>query len=596
MLNLKTFLLIFFAVPVALLHPTGEVVVLGVVQGPVVYHHCGISGVCWLEFQILVVDVISGTGVPEGGTINVLYVAEDTVKVKEIVRMGGVTDGEKIMVDTRYGGYLKHEGFYFEPLIFAWAEKNVVKVGQTAKIYYMLNASFNCHIQAYVYKPDGKTTKVYERFNAAPGEVATFTDSPKMEGGYTYVIEAYDGVSTSKASLQIAVKAEEPPPPGKEKKYYNVTFIVESSTGLPIKGAEVYLNDAYIGATLENGTLSVKNIEEGTYSLRVTANGYKEYSKVITISSNLVAVTLEVEEPNVEVKVNPSEIWIMAGEPFDIKIQIQTSGPPILIETLEYYTTKGVNIINRSIIENQVLQNGDVIVVYEGSAEIEGSFEITFTLRYQLINGERREISKTVNVHCTGFSAGYKRYIELEISVPDGNGTLRVYYPEVDMNVVNSMSKYLRSESQNLLNSMFNGYETIKDYVGLEGETPYYALYFHVNISANKVKIGNVFVSSETTVFRIILKLEEGYTLTGYPQYFSIYRENGYLTAIAEFSATTEGFTIIFDKEEKPTGVGKEGGLSRLLPLIGVLAAIIIGLMIYLKSRPKYYRPSRRFR
>ncbi|HDH07227.1 MAG TPA: PEGA domain-containing protein, partial [Thermoproteales archaeon] len=484
----------------------------------------------------------------------------------------------------------------FEPLIFAWAEKNVVKVGQTAKIYYMLNASFNCHIQAYVYKPDGKTTKVYERFNVAPGEVATFTDSPKMEGGYTYVIEAYDGVSTSKASLQIAVKAEEPPPPGKEKKYYNVTFIVENSTGLPIKGAEVYLNDAYIGATLENGTLSVKNIEEGTYSLRVTANGYKEYSKVITISSNLVAVTLEVEEPNVEVKVNPSEIWIMAGEPFDIKIQIQTSGPPILIETLEYYTTKGVNIINRSIIENQVLQNGDVIAVYEGSAEIEGSFEITFTLRYQLINGERREISKTVNVHCTGFSASYKRYIELEISVPDGNGTLRVYYPEVDMNVVNSMSKYLRSESQNLLNSMFNGYETIKDYVGLEGETPYYALYFHVNISANKVKIGNVFVSSETTVFRIILKLEEGYTLTRYPQYFSIYRENGYLTAIAEFSATTEGFTIIFDKEEKPTGVGKEGGLSRLLPLIGVLAAIIIGLMIYLKSRPKYYRPSRRFR
>ncbi len=596
MLNLKASLLIFFTVPVAILHPAGEVVVLGVVQGPVVYHHCGISGVCWLEFQILVVDIISGTGIPEGGTINVLYVAEDTVKVKEIVRIGGVTDGEKIIVDTRYGGYLKHEGFYFEPLIFAWAEKNVVKVGQTAKIYYMLNASFNCHIQAYVYKPDGETKKVYERFNVAPGEVATFTDSPKMEGGYTYVIEAYDGVSTSKASLQVAVKAEEPPPPGKEKKYYNVTFIVKSSTGLPVKGAEVYLNDAYIGATLDNGTLSVENIEEGAYSLRVTANGYKEYSKVITISSNLVAVTMEVEEPNVEVKVNPSEIWIMAGEPFDIKIKIQTSGSPILIEALEYYTTKGVNIVNRSIIENQILQNGDVTAMYEGSADIEGLFEITFTLRYQLINGERREISKTVNVHCTGFSASYKRYIELEISVPNGNGTLRVYYPEVDTNIINSMSKYLRSESQNLLNNMFSGYETIKDYVSVEEETPYYALYFRVNISANKVKVGTVFVSSETTLFRIILRLEEGYTLTRYPHYFTIYREKGCLTAIAEFQATTEGFTVIFGKKGEQANGGGEWGISRFLPLAGILSAVIIGLTIYLKSRPKYYRPSRRFR
>ncbi len=595
MLNLKAIFLIPFVVPITLLHPTGEVTVLGVVQGPVVYHHCGISGVCWLEFPILVVDVISGSGVVEGGTINVLYVSDDTLKVKEIVRMGGLFDGEKIIVDTRYGGYLRHEGFYFEPLVFAWAEKNVVKVGQKAKIYYMLNASFNCQVQAYVYKPDGKTEKVYEKWNVAPGEVAAFTDTPEMEGGYTYVIEAYDGISTSKASLQIAVKSEEPPPPGKEKKYYNVTFRVESLTGIPIEGAEIYLNDAYIGATSENGTLYVENIEEGTYSLRVTANGYEEYSKVITISYDLVAITLKVEEPDVEVKVNPSELWIMAGEPFDIKIQIETSGPPILIETLEYYTTKGVNIINRSIIENQILQNRDITVVYEGSAEAEGSFKITFTLRYQLINGERREISKTVNVHCTGFSASYKRYIELEIHIPNGNGTLRFYYPGVDMNLINSMSKYLKDESRNLLNNVFGEYDAIKDYTGFEGKTPYYAFNFRINITANKVKIGEIFVSSDTTVFRVIVKLEQGYMLTKYPQYFSIYEENG-LTAIAEFSASTQGFTIVYREEEKPPSRGKENRIVKILPYAGILAAIIVGTMIYLKSRPKYYRPSRRFR
>jgi hypothetical protein len=77
-----------------------------------------------------------------------------------------------------------------------------------------------------------------------------------------------------------AISVEEGPPPGKG----NLYGFVHDSDGNPLAASSISLNGSET-ATMLDGTFSLLEIEPGDYTITCTKEGYKDYSKEITVTA-----------------------------------------------------------------------------------------------------------------------------------------------------------------------------------------------------------------------------------------------------------------------------------------------------------------------
>ncbi|MFQ5892417.1 MAG: carboxypeptidase regulatory-like domain-containing protein, partial [Candidatus Methanofastidiosia archaeon] len=122
------------------------------------------------------------------------------------------------------------------------------------------------------------------------------TLSKVLEAG-SYIVEArFESVSESskvfvkEKSLEILnlfLKIE---------KKGNVEVLVTDDDGNPIERAEIYLDAIYKGMTDSSGRILIEDLEEGSYSLRMSKSGYNSYTrnvKVIFGETQVYMVQLE---------------------------------------------------------------------------------------------------------------------------------------------------------------------------------------------------------------------------------------------------------------------------------------------------------------
>ena len=87
----------------------------------------------------------------------------------------------------------------------------------------------------------------------------------------------------------------------KSRSIPEISIKVQDENESGVSGASVTLTDGtntYEKTTSETGETTVENAPEGTYTVTVTATGYKEYSDEVslTVESPDIEVTLEAEE------------------------------------------------------------------------------------------------------------------------------------------------------------------------------------------------------------------------------------------------------------------------------------------------------------
>ena len=109
------------------------------------------------------------------------------------------------------------------------------------------------------------------------GTSITLNTSEYSVTGYVYIsVESYEW-SNREISYQFTVHLKMP--------YYVVEgYVYDGNTGEPIAGATVSIGGT-TAITDSNGYFSMK-LPAGTYTLTVSANGYKEYSESVTVTSD----------------------------------------------------------------------------------------------------------------------------------------------------------------------------------------------------------------------------------------------------------------------------------------------------------------------
>jgi len=66
----------------------------------------------------------------------------------------------------------------------------------------------------------------------------------------------------------------------------SMAYVEDWSTGAPIAGASVYLDDTLVGTTDSSGGRDIRTVSAGSHQLRVSKDGYTEYETVVNVSDN----------------------------------------------------------------------------------------------------------------------------------------------------------------------------------------------------------------------------------------------------------------------------------------------------------------------
>jgi hypothetical protein len=116
-------------------------------------------------------------------------------------------------------------------------------------------------------------------------------DPSELEGGTYYWRVSSDIADTTSAIWNFTIQTSTPEGP------VGITVNVADLNGDPISAATVELTKdgetAGTGSTDAEGKITISNLESGTYSLEVTATGYKSYTETLNLSANTTkSVTL----------------------------------------------------------------------------------------------------------------------------------------------------------------------------------------------------------------------------------------------------------------------------------------------------------------
>lgn len=159
------------------------------------------------------------------------------------------------------------------------------------------------------------------------GTVSYSYDSPTPGSGGSYVCTS--GCSGSVSPNQPTASASYTFQ-SQQKTVYLDVYVVDSSSGSPISGASLFLDEKYVQSSNTDGKLALTFTHPPeTHSYRITANGYQDASGSWTIGTNsggsvTVRLTRSPPQESLTVKAWTSKSMYSVGESVDIYFYVST--------------------------------------------------------------------------------------------------------------------------------------------------------------------------------------------------------------------------------------------------------------------------------